>query len=817
MTSVEVLRRHLERERTARKSAEDLLEQKSLEVHHANVALEEANRELERRVRERVHELEESEQRFRTAFWSAPTGLIINRPDGRFVQVNDTFAKMLGYTQTEVATKTMADVTLPEDLPDYEARVARLLAGRMDSFDVEKQYVCKDGSARWGSTRVTTLSLRGHDGPYLISQVQDVTDRIESERKLRESEQRFRDIACSAGEYIWETDSEGRFTLATERVESILGIRAERLIGRTPMEFMPPDEVECMASWFRDVMQTARPFHAAELRTVNAAGKTVWLRISGTPVFDDASRVTGYRGTGLEITQIKEAEEERARVAEQLRDALARAQSMSEVKSRFLANMSHEIRTPMTAILGYADVLTMMADVPDEVAEFARAIHMNADHLLALLNDILDLSKIEAGQLAVEWSPCDPAAALEAVAATMRGQANEKAVSLGVEHEAALPHLVRTDPVRLKQILTNLVSNAIKFTNEGSVTLRLFAEADELRFQVIDTGIGIAAEELEHIFLPFTQGDSELHLRRAGTGLGLDISQRLAGLLGGSLHVQSEPGSGSVFELRLPIELVDAEDVSELTPGGRSGDGTNAPELVGRRVAVVDDNPDNRNIVQFILERSGASVHVATNGGAALHMILQAKELGEPFDLILMDIQMPIMDGYEATRRLRQSGVETPIVALTANAMVGDEQRCLEQGCNAYVSKPIVPETLLGEISRQLRDVESRPSAADRQSRSDAAPPNGIEQDPKFQSLREDYIESLTDTAHALREIAAADDREAARVIAHRLAGTGASYGFPEISDAARACEESIRAESREDLADLTRELVKLLESAPYH
>jgi PAS domain S-box-containing protein len=638
----------------------------------------------------------------------------------------------------------------------------------------------------------------------------------ETERKLRESEQRFRDIAYSAGEYIWESDVHGRYTLVTERIEGILGVCAEHLIGRTPFEFMPRDEARTMERWFRDLVATGRPFHNTEHPSLNAAGNVVWQRISGTPILDDTGRVTGYRGTGLDITHLKQAEHERALVAKQLQQALMRAQSTSEFKSRFLANMSHEIRTPMTAILGYADMLRIMPGVAGEVAECARAILSNADHLLALLNDILDLSKIEAGQLTVERRPCDPAAVVESVSCSMRAQAVEKMLSLHVECDPTVPRRVVTDPVRLRQVLSNLLSNAIKFTEEGSVTVRLTADEDVLRFQVADTGIGIPAEELDTIFEPFTQARTELHHRYAGTGLGLDISSRLADMLGGSLTARSEPAQGSVFELRIPHVAPDvAAPDSPAGTEGESADAAIAVELQGRRVAIIDDSPDNRHIVRFLLEHSGAEVCSAADGSAGVRLVLEEAESNRPFDLILMDIQMPVMDGYEATRRLREARVETPIVALTAHAMAGDEERCLEMGCTGYVSKPIVPQTLMEVIDEQLR--EARPEAPPNSVRLDRSVVASLAQNPEFQALRTAYIESLTATAESMREAHARQDHEALLLLVHRLAGTAGSYGFPEITAAARACQDAIRAEAEEDATNLTRRLVRMLQSVHAH
>jgi PAS domain S-box-containing protein len=679
----EAIGRQFERERRARQEAERLLEQKSLELFQVNVALEAANRELEDRVRQRVFELEESEERFRTAFWSAPTGQVITDAAGKLLQANDTFARMLGYDAAEFNAKTIVEITCAEDAATFAEGLSRLASGEIDSFSEQIRYVCRDGTIRWGRTGMALL--RSHDAAsgHVIVQIQD-------------------------------------------------------------------------------------------------------------------------------ITRMKLAEQERARVASQLEEALVRAQSMSQVKSRFLANMSHEIRTPMTAILGYADLLNMMSGLSAEAADYARAIHLNADHLLALLSDILDLSKIEAGQLAIDDQASDPRAIVESVAAIMRPMAMEKMLEFRVECDPVVPRQIITDSVWLKQIMTNLVSNAIKFTDEGSVTMRVTTYANELRCQVIDTGIGIPRDDLVRIFKPFNQADIEPHRRSAGIGLGLDISRRLAEMLGGSLSAESEVGSGSVFELRLPCVV--SRDV-RAAPAAREAGTLEAPiseRLRGRRVAVIDDNPDNRKIVGFLLKQSGALVSTAPDGDAGARLVLEARERGEPYAIILMDIQMPVMDGFESTSRLRAAGIDTPIIALTANAMVGDEERCLEIGCSAYVSKPIVPKHLLEVIDRELRSSQSTPAPAGASSSPALA---SLRQDPRLQGMRAAYIASLAEKAGKIREAQASEQWETVQVLAHRLSGTAATYGFPEITDAARACEEALRRNDGENAVGLTQRLVELLES----
>jgi CheY-like chemotaxis protein len=388
---------------------------------------------------------------------------------------------------------------------------------------------------------------------------------------------------------------------------------------------------------------------------------------------------------------------------------LAAARRVAEVanasKSQFLANMSHEIRTPMTAILGYADLLR--DHVPaGEPREFVDIVRRNGDHLLTLLNDILDLSKLEMGKLEVESVATPLREFVEEIGSLMRVRAEAKGVRLETRPAPDLPALVHTDPVRLRQILVNLIGNAIKFTDRGEVGLAIAWDpvGGNLRFDVSDTGIGMDDATVARLFKPFAQGDSSTSRRFGGTGLGLSISRRLANLLGGDIAVRSVQGRGSTFSLTIAAGTLPADGVATPVTAAREAetDRAHAAELPGR-VLLVEDGADNRRLISVVLERAGLSVATAVDGRAGSDEALAAAARGEPYDLVLMDIQMPEMDGYQATRRLRAAGYRGPIVALTAHAMGADVARCREAGCDDVATKPIKRAQLLGVVARHVR------------------------------------------------------------------------------------------------------------------
>jgi len=356
----------------------------------------------------------------------------------------------------------------------------------------------------------------------------------------------------------------------------------------------------------------------------------------------------------------------------------------SAAKSEFLAHMSHEIRTPMTAIIGLAEMLEEEHLAPAQL-ESLRAIRRNGEHLITVINDILDLSRVESGRLELRLGPVRPDMLLREVAAMFQVPAAERGLDLRIEVGPGADALIRSDATRLRQILINLAANAVKFSERGAVRLSVSSDGGQrLRFEVEDAGIGIPEDKLAEIFEPFTQVDASMARRYGGTGLGLSISRRLARALGGDLSVRSVLGRGSAFTL-----CVGAEPLGGVTAAAEPPSAAAPLRALHGRVLVAEDGADNRRLLVHLLERWGLDVEVAENGGDALELIEKCAERGEPIDLVLMDMQMPDLDGYEATRRLRAQSRSVPIVAVTAHAMDGAREACLAAGCDEFLTKPI--------------------------------------------------------------------------------------------------------------------------------
>ena len=475
-------------------------------------------------------------------------------------------------------------------------------------------------------------------------------------------------------------------------------------------------------------------------------------------------------------------------LAEDLIAAQRQAEAAVYAKSSFLANMSHEIRTPMTGVLGFADLLRG-SGLNREQLGHANLIAESGRAMMRVLNDILDLAKVEAGELTILAESVDPRHVLEGCVKLMSVNAEQKQLPLILAVDNSVPARIRSDPLRLRQVVLNLIGNALKFTDSGSVTVRAWATPRgggrvTLAIAIEDTGIGIAHDRQLAIFRPFEQAENSTARGFGGTGLGLTISRQLITLMGGDLTMTSEPGAGSTFVITLPAKVIAAP------AGAKRGDRPPAPAPVSRaqiraetgaaarrevRILLAEDHDINQILVSQLLGRLGYNVDLAVNGADAIACVERAARLGAPFDLVLMDIHMPEVDGYEATRRLRASGFsadDLPIVALTANVFAENVTECRAAGMQDHIAKPIIAPELSATLDKWLQPRQAAVPASDGDTIAAVIPPG----------VRETYLEQRDDTGKLIEEFLKNrhfddDDFQAILARLHKLAGTAAYFG----------------------------------------
>ncbi len=697
--------------------------------------------------------------------------------------------RMLGYTAAEVMnTITPADISDPQELiaraqalsaelatditPGFDALVFKASRGIEDIYELT--YIRKDGTRLPAVVSVTALrDAAGVIIGYLLIGTDNTARKLVEEEK-KKSDQRLRDqqfytrsLIESNIDALMTTDPSGIITDVNKQMEALTGCTRDELIG-APFKDCFTDPTRAEAGIKRVLSEKSVTDY--ELTARARDGKQTVVSYNATTFYDRSRTLQGVFAAARDVTEQK-------RVEAELQQAKAEAESASRTKSDFLASMSHEIRTPMNAIMGIADLLAK-TPLSAEQDNYVQIFRRSGDNLLNLINDILDLSKVEASQLDLERTGFSLGDHLEKVIEMVAPRAREKGLALTCEISPAVSVDLIGDPTRLRQVLLNLLGNAIKFTESGVVSLLVEPDGDltvptALRFTVSDTGIGIPQDKLARIFERFTQADSSTTRRFGGSGLGLTISKRLVELMGGRIWVTSTVDKGSVFTFAVPFEAWAAGDRPVNTPVG-VGPAIAMPRL---RILMAEDSPDNRTITLAYLEDTPYRIDIAETGKAAFDMF----KVGD-YDLVLMDRQMPVMDGLAATRAIRAwekaaDLAPTPIIALTASALKGDRETCLAAGCTAYLSKPIKQDVLLQAIvdfSAIAQAVLARRVKAEALS----LPPG-----PRVAARVPAYLEACRQNVTAIRAALDRADFTTATTLGHNLRGSGGAFGFQHITD----------------------------------
>jgi PAS domain S-box-containing protein len=598
----------------------------------------------------------------------------------------------------------------------HQDDVARVWQSLQDHFaDQDQEYDIiyrlqhTNGSYRWIHASGRVVERLPDNTPIrMVGILVDITERTEAEKKIETANELLRQFITHTPASVAMLDKRMRYLQTSTRWLEDFKLGATEIVGKSHYEIFP-DIPQRWKQIHRNVL--AGNIHRCEEDPFERADGTIeWLQWEAHPWYDTTGEVGGLILFTQIITNRKQEQEE-------LIHARLQAEQASLAKSNFLANMSHEIRTPLTAILGYTDLLINGSLSPSTRESHLNTIKHSGDHLLTIINDILDLSKIEAGRMTIEKIRFSPAEIVQEVLANFKERAAQKKLRLTARCVGAIPQTILTDPVRVRQILINLIGNAIKFTTEGSVqlTVRYLPSHDEkpvrLAFEVTDTGLGIAPEQQTHLFQPFVQADNSTTRRFGGTGLGLTISRRMALLLDGDVTVRSTPGKGSTFTAMIATgSLQDVAFVDTLEqPTIAAIPISVGPLRLDGHILLAEDTPENYRLIKMLLTKAGATVDVVENGQQAIDTFMNAAP--DTYQLIIMDVQMPVLDGISAILKLRSLGVTHPILALTANAMAEDRTRCLNAGFTDFLTKPLDRQKLIQTCHHYLEAAKTLAAA----------------------------------------------------------------------------------------------------------
>lgn len=656
-----------------------------------------------------IDDLHQSKAKYRSLQKNVPIGLYQSTPTGQFVYVNEWAAKIMGFESPRDLMGMNLKTLYTE--PEKREKLIEELNQKGILDDVEVRIKHKDGTMIWLVFNARTVYSKNNEVIHYDGYFYDITARKKALDSLKKSEKKFKSLysfvtlmSDTVPDLIWAKDMDRNYTFVNKGMcEKLLMVEnTSEPIGKEDLFFFRkqqevyPDDPE----WFTFgancadtdaiVMKTGKPHSFNDYG--NVAGEFLYLDVYKAPLWNDAGEMIGTVGSAVDIT-------DRIKVEEELKLAKTKAEESDKLKTAFLANMSHEIRTPMNAIVGFSELLNDPDLSPETRKEFIQLINDNSKVLLNLIGDIIDIAKIEAEQIKAVKSTCQVNQILDELYSyytkELVREGNQN-IEFKVHKEIKTDRFaIVSDPLRFRQILNNLINNAFKFTAKGSIEVGYtFPNNKTIQFFVKDTGIGLSEDHIDFMFERFRQVYETNTREYGGTGLGLTISKSLAELLGGDIMVDSEIGIGSTFFLNLPFE-----EVEELEKEEKPKDQKETYNWTGKIIMVVEDEISNFELVKATLDKTNANIVHAQNGLKAIDLF----ENSHHFDLILMDIRMPEMNGYDATRKIRESDGDIPIISLTAYAMSEDRQKSIDAGCNAYLSKPIMPGELLETISRFLK------------------------------------------------------------------------------------------------------------------
>ncbi len=633
-------------------------------------------------------ELRRNEAKFRTLTENIPD--IVARFDKnlRHLYINPAIEKITGIQKELFIGKTNEELGMPEEKVAIWNKKMRLVfkTGKQIIYEFDLQ--TPEGTSYFLSMLVPELSEDGEVNT-LLSVTRDISERKRIEIELRKSEERLRDIIFSSADWVWEVDKDGKYTYSSQKSIDFFEATVEEIIGKTPFDFMPEEEAKRIAPIFEEIVANRAPIVDLENWNIGKNGELICLLTNGLPFFNDAGELIGYRGIDKNITERKLFEHELIKAKE-------KAEESDRLKSAFLANMSHEIRTPMNGILGFASLLKEPDLSGEQQQMYIQIIEKSSARMLNIINDIVSISKIESGIMDIHLSETNINNQLQFVYNSLKLDAESKNINLSFVCELAdKDAIINTDSEKFYGILTNLVKNAIKYTDTGTIEFGCNKKGALFEFYVKDTGIGIPKERQDAIFERFIQADVADKMARQGAGLGLSISKAYVEILGGNIWVESDQTNGSTFFFTLPRDFESFQKIN-IKPAYERENHTEPtpPRILGLKVLIADDDEASETLLSIKLKPVCREILTAVNGNEVIEICRRNPDI----DIVLMDIQMPGIDGYEACSEIRKFNSDVIIIAQTAFALEGDKEKALEAGFNNHISKPVRQEELMSLI-----------------------------------------------------------------------------------------------------------------------
>ncbi|MBN8666300.1 MAG: response regulator [Chitinophagales bacterium] len=624
------------------------------------------------------------------------SGVVLFTTDlkGTFTFVSSYATRVTGFEVSELVGNSFLKLVDPDWQETVINFYQHMLNNHLTESTIKFPIITREGEQKWMEQQA--VLLYASDLPYGFQCItKDVTEMylLDEERAKRNQERReshllLQSILDNCPQIIFIKDNEGRYIQVNRQFAQVLDLQTPNIIGKLDQEIFGEEIAQKFLKFERRILESQKSVEVRQdIMEKGFARKYSFVLF---PLFDPAGKVLGISGIGTDIT-------ENVNNQKRLIEALKKAEHAEKLKENFLANMSHEIRTPLNAIIGFGSQL-MKTDLPEKHKGFVQNINSASQHLLVLINDILDISKIEQGKMTIEEIDFDFHAVISETAAVMSQRAEEKGLPLKVKIDPEIQSYLKGDPHRLKQILLNMLGNAIKFTEKGWIGIEASLHSDtpahqEIKLKVTDTGVGMEKEFMANLFDKFSQEDKSVTRRYGGTGLGMSITKHLVELMGGYIEVHSLKNEGTTIVLQLPFRRAEQKPETNATPMAYD-----SSKLRNCRILLVDDVEMNRMVASAVLSDYGVNITEAENGADAIRLLRE-----QPFDLVLMDLQMPVMDGLNATFQIRNElKLTIPVIALTASAMRRDNERCFQVGMNDYVTKPFNEEELVGVIQKNL-------------------------------------------------------------------------------------------------------------------